>query len=228
MANNITARLKKAGKNFEILVDLDRALLFKKTGQGNIENVLAVNAIFSNAKNGVHVSDSDMKAAFGSSDFKVVAADIIKNGEIQLPQEYKKKEREAKVKQVVDFLCRNCVDPRTGALHTPKRIEDALNQAGVSIDDRPVNEQIANILKKLQPILPIKIETKKILLRIPAEHTGRVYTLIHDIKEKEEWLSDGSLQCIINIPAGAQMEFFDKLNAITHGSVITQEVKEKT
>lgn len=228
MANNVTARLKKAGKNFEILVDLDRALQFKKTGQGSIENILAVDGIFSDVKKGSHVSDADMKIAFGTSEIKAVAAEIVKHGEVQLPQEYKKKEREAKIKQVVDFLTRNCVDPRTGALHTPKRIEDALNQAGVSIDDRQVNEQIPNILKKLQPILPIRIETKKILLRIPAEHTGRVYTLIHDIKEKEEWLSDGSLQCVINIPAGAQMEFFDKLNAITHGSVITQEIKEKT
>ncbi|MBI5149002.1 ribosome assembly factor SBDS [Candidatus Pacearchaeota archaeon] len=228
MANNVTARLKKAGKEFEILVDLDRALLFKKSGQGAIENVLAVDTIFTNAKNGIKASATEMQAAFKTSDVKAVAAEIVRSGEVQLPQEYKKKEREMKIKQVVDFLSRNCIDPRTGTLHTPARIESALDQAGVSIDDRPVNEQIPNILKKLQPVIPIRIEVKKLLIKVPAIHVGKAYGLFKDIKEKEEWLSDGSLQCVINLPAGAQSEFYDKLNAVTHGSAITQEIKEKS
>ena len=50
---------------------------------------------------------------------------------------------------------------------------------------------------------------------------------MHSYKESEEWLADGSLKCIVNIPAGLQMEFYDKINAITHGAVLSEEIKEK-
>ena len=70
-------------------------------------------------------------------------------------------------------------------------------------------------------------ETKKIKIKIPAEHTGRAYGLIQDYKEKEEWLSNGSLEVILNIPTGIQSDFYDKLNNITHGSALTEEIKEE-
>ena len=41
---------------------------------------------------------------------------------------------------------------------------------------------------------------------------------------KEEWLSDGSFLCVIEKPAASLMDFFDKLNAITHGSALTKEI----
>jgi ribosome maturation protein Sdo1 len=36
---------------------------------------------------------------------------------------------------------------------------------------------------------------------------------------KEEWQSDGSLICLINLSAGQQNDFFDQVNAITKGEV---------
>ena len=49
---------------------------------------------------------------------------------------------------------------------------------------------------------------------------------IQEYKEKEDWLSDGSLEVILNIPVGITMDFYDRLNKITHGSALTSEVKE--
>ncbi len=227
MANNVTARIKIKGKQFEILVDLDSALRYKKTGQGSIENILAVDAVFSDVKKGLHASTSDLKSAFDTEDIRGAAAEIIKHGEIQLPAEYRKREREDKVKQIVDFLARNCIDPRTGMPHTPSRIQAALDEARINVDDRPITEQIPAILKELQVQLPIRIETKKLRIKVPAVYTGNVYGLLHGIKDSEEWLSDGSLLCVVSLPAGMQSEFYDKLNKITHGSAITEEVKGK-
>ncbi len=227
MANNVTARIKIKGKQFEILIDLDSALRFRKTGQGSIENILAVDAVFSDIKKGLHVSSSDLKSAFGSEDVRAVAAEIIRHGEIQLPAEYRREEREAKYKQIVDFLARNCIDPRTGNPHTPARIEAALHEIHINIDDRAVTEQVPAILKELQVQLPIRIETKRLRIKVPAVYTGNVYGLLHGIKDTEEWLSDGSLLCVVSLPAGMQSEFYDKLNKITHGAAMTEEVKGK-
>ena len=110
---NVIARTKTGGKHFEILVDVDKALEFKKSGKGSIGEVLAVDAIFVDSKKGMHAGEKDLKEAFGTNDINFVAEKIVKTGEIQLPTEYKEKQREGKEKQIVEFIVRNAVDPRT-------------------------------------------------------------------------------------------------------------------
>lgn len=228
---NVVARIKIKGKNFEIMVDCDKAIDLKKKKDINaasMRDVLAIDNVFSDYKKGLKVSDSDFKNAFGTEDINEIAAKIIKEGEIVLPQEYRDKQREAKFKQVVDFFVKNCIDPRTKAPYTAERITNALKEAGARIDEtRKADEQALLIIKQIEKIIPIKIETIKLKIVIPAAHTGKIYGILQNFnKLKEEWLSDGSLSCIINLPAGMQLEFYDKLNAVTHGSAITKEIKE--
>lgn len=222
---NVEARLKVKGKEFAILVDVDKALEFKKKG-GNIDDITATSEIFYDLKKGLKVSDSDLKECFGTTDVKEVAEKIIKRGEVVLPSEYKKKELDNRVKQVIDFLARNAVDPTTGNPHTGARIEQAIQQAGIKIENKPIEGQIGRIVSKLKETFPIKIETKKLKITVPSVHTGKVYGLLQEYKEKEQWLENGDLVVIINIPVGLEMDFYDKLNGITHGSAIVEEMKE--
>lgn len=229
---DVVARIKIKGKLFEIMVDCDKALALKKQGKitnpvAALRDVLAIDNVFSDYKKGLKVSSNDLKEAFGTDDIYEVAAKIILEGEIVLPQEYRDKAREEKLKQIVDFLARNCVDPRTGAPYTIERINAAIKQIGAKIEEnRPVDEQALIIIKDLSTVLPIKIETKKIKIIVPPAYVGRVYGLLKNFtKEKEDWLNDGSLLCIINLPAGMQLEFYDKLNNATHGSAVTEEIK---
>jgi len=228
---NVVARIKIKGKNFEIMVDCDKAIELKKKKDINaasMRDVLAIDGVFSDYKKGLKVSDSDFKNAFGTEDINEIAVKIIKEGEIVLPQEYRDKQREAKFKQVVDFLVKNCIDPRTKAPYTAERITNAIKEAGAKIDEkRKADEQALLIMKQIEKIIPIRIETIKLKIIIPAAHTGRIYGLLQNFnKLKEEWLSDGSLSYVINLPVGMQLEFYDKLNAVTHGSAVTEEIKE--
>jgi len=225
---DVVARIKSKNKTYEILVDCDKALSFKKTRQGSIQNILAVNTIFSDQKKGFKASSTELKDAFGTDDVFAIAEKIILNGEILLPQEYREKMREQKTRQIIDFLARNCVDPRTGAPYTAQRIEQSLKQIGARIEEhRNAEEQALEIMKELAKIMPIKIETKRIKVILPPEYTGKLYGLLKSYNaEKEEWLNDGSLSCIINLPAGLQLEFYDKLNNATHGAAITEEIHE--
>lgn len=223
---NVVARIKRTGKHYEIMVDVDKALEFKKTKKGFIRDIVSIERVFHDGKKGTVVAEDELKQSFGTSDFNAIAGKILLDGEIQVPLEYKRQETSQKLKQIIDFLSKNAIDPRTNNPHTPRAIEQALSQAGISVDNRPLQDQIPKILEKLKPIIPIRIKTKKIKLRIMAQDTGKIYGLITPYKEKEEWLSDGSLQCIVNIPSGLQMEFYDKLNSITHGAALTSEIRE--
>jgi ribosome maturation protein SDO1 len=221
-----TARIKKAGNHFEIMVDLEKALKYKK-GESSSQDFLEIDRIFSDSKKGMKASEDDLKESFGTDDVYEIAGRIIKEGEILTTQEYRDAEQEKKFKQIVDFLSRNAIDPRTGNPHTPERIKSAIESSHVNIKNVPIEKQINEIIGTISTVLPIKIETKRIKINIPAVSTGRAYGIINEYKEKENWLSNGDLEVVIKIPAGIVPDFYDKLNSITHGSAITEEIKEK-
>ena len=221
---NTTARIKKAGKNFEIIVDLDEALKFKK-GLGTTTGAES-DRIFSSIRKAEVASNVDLKFAFGTLDPQEIIAQIVKNGEILTTQEFRDEEREKKIKQVVDFLVRNSIDPRTGNPHTAERIKNALEQVHVNIKNIPIENQIKDILDEISKIIPITVKMKKIKVTIPAIHTGKIYGVIAPYKQDEEWLANGELQATLNIPSGLIMDFYGKLNSITHGSALTEELKD--
>ena len=218
------ARIKKGGLHFEVLVDLDEALKFKK-GETDYLNVGA-DKVFEDIKRGDIASKNDLEIAFGTTDPLKIAKEIVKHGEIQMDQAHRDGDRDKKIKQVVDFLSKNAVDARTGNPLTPERIKSALEQAHVDIKNTPVDSQIQEILDKLSVIIPIKIETKRIRITIPAIQTGKAYGLVAQYKEKETWKNDGNLEVIVKIPAGITLDFYDKLNSMTHGSALTEEITQ--
>ncbi len=219
------ARLKIKGKRFEILVDLDKALKIKKGETANLIDALETDTIFSDIKKGLRAGESDLKESFGTADRSVIIEKIIKSGEVLLPADYKSNERENILKQVVDFLSKNALDPVTNRPHTPVRIEQALKQSGINITNKPIEEQMKGILDAMQKVIPLKIEKKRLSIIVPSEYTGHVYGILKEYKEKEDWKNDGSLQVVVSMPVGMQLSFFDKLNGITHGSAIVEELK---
>lgn len=221
----VTARIKIKGKHFEIQVDLDEALKVK-AGKGDILSALDMPKIYTDLKKGQVSSNSELTDAFGTTEVYQIAQKIIISGEVQKTQDFRDAEREAKIKQVLQLIIRNASDQR-GMPYTEDRLTRAINEIHFNFDNRPAEQQMPELVEKLKTVIPIKIETKKIKLTIPAQYTGAVYGILKDYKESEDWLSNGSLQAIINIPAGMQIDFYEKLNHITHGAVQSEEVLEK-
>jgi len=222
---NTLARIKKTGKNFEIIVDLDDAFKFKK---GEISFIEAEgDKVFTDSKKGQVPSSADLRQAFGTTDINEIVQKIVKEGEVQLTQEHRGAEQEQKFKQVVDFLSRNAVDPQTKNPHTPERIKNALEQAHINIKNTPIENQIKEIVEEISKIIPIKLETKKVKITIPAIYTGKAYGLVTPYKGEENWLDNGDLQVIVSVPSGIIIDFYDKLNSVTHGAALTEEIKEE-
>ncbi len=222
---NTVARLKRTGKNFEIIVDMDNALKFKK---GLIKSIEAESGrVFNDSKKGLVSSNAELTAAFGTNDISAIAQKIVKDGEVLVTQEHRDEEKDRKIKQVVDFIVTNSIDVKSGRPFTHDKIKTSLEQAHVNIKNVPIEQQINDIMGKLSVLLSIKLETKKVKITIPAIHTGKAYGIVSPHKENERWLNDGSLEIIVNVPAGTIIDFYDKLNGVTHGSALTEEIKEK-
>jgi len=224
---DVIARIKVNNKHFEIMVDAESAIKYKKTEEGDINNILSVDVVFSDNKKGERASENDLQEAFNTVDIKEIAKRIILKGEVQIPAEIREKARGEKFKQVVDFLVRNAKNPQNDSPYTPDRIERSLEEAGINISNKSVEAQMKDIISKLSKVIPIKVETKKLAITIPSQYAGQSYGLINNYKESEEWLTNGDLKVIVVIPTGMQMDFYDKLNGITHGSAISEEMKEE-
>jgi len=221
---NTIARIKKAGKHFEIIVDLDEALKFKK-GESNFIEAEG-DRIFTDSKKGQVPSEKDLKEAFGTTDINEIVKKIVKGGEVQTTQEHRDAEQEKKFRQIVDFISRNAIDPQSGNPITSERIKNAIEQSKVNIKNTSVENQINDVLAEISKIIPIKIETKHVRIVVPAMHTGKVYGLISQYKENEKWLDNGDLEVEVKVPSGIIIDFYEKLNNVTHGSAITEEIKE--
>ena len=224
------ARLKKGGDLFEIDVDPDLAIRFKKGDTSvSIHDVLKVEHVFKDTQKGLIASSTLMKALFGTDNVLEVADIILKKGEIQLTSEYRQQLRDAKKRRIIDIIHQNGIDPRTKMPHPMTRIESALDEVKVKIDEyKSAEDQVNDVVEALRKVLPITFSKKEIWLHVPTSYAPKSQGMIRSMGKllKEEWKNDGSWEATVEIPGGLQEEFFDKLNSMTHGNVQTKIIRE--
>jgi len=225
---SIIARLKTHGKTFEVFVDPEGALALRRGDAVKLENILAVEDVFSDAKNGDRPAEQDIISAFGTSDPLKIAEKIIRDGELHLTTEQKKKIQDEKKKRIISIIATNAINPQTKGPHPPSRIEAAMDEAGVHIDPmKNVDEMVEITMKAIRPIIPIRFEEVKIAIKLPAEYSTKAYGSVAGFGtvSRQEWQNDGSWIGVITIPAGRQDELYSLLNRLTKGSAETKFIK---
>lgn len=216
----VVARLTRGDRKFEILVDPFKAQEFLQ-GKARIEDIVAVDGIFKDVKSGDRVTEDSLNEVFKTTDTLKVAEQIVRNGEVHLTTEQRRKMLEEKRKQIVEVIVRNAIDPQTGLPHTRQRIENTMSQIRITIDPfKSASEQTDDIVQKMRPIIPIRFEKKKMAIKISAQYAIKSYSYVKSLGiTSEQWLNDGSLVVGIEIPGGMQTEVIDKLNSLTKGEV---------
>jgi ribosome maturation protein SDO1 len=215
------ARISKDNEHFELLVKPQKALDYRTGKIAAITEALVTETIFSDANKGTKVSEEQLRKAFGTTEPLKVAEKILREGTLQLTTEQRRKMIEDKRKQIIDFISRQCVDPKTNLPHPPLRIENAMEKIHYPIDPfKLVEEQAREIIKLLRPVLPLKMEQVSIGVHIPAQYSAKAYGTIKGFGtiKREEWRADGSWYGILEMPAGLYAPFLEKLGDVTKGS----------
>jgi len=224
----VIARIEKSGEKFEVMVKPEAVQKVRDGKDVDLLKELAIDEIFKDAHKGSKASEEKMVEFFGTAEPLAVAKQIIQRGEIQLTTEQRRQMLEVKRKQVVQYIAANAINPQTGAPHPPQRIENAMEEAKVHIDPfKPVEEQVKEVLDALRPLLPIRFEKVRIAVKLSAEDSAKAYG---DIKGygtivKEEWSPTGAWLGVVEMPAGLQTDFLERLNAKTRGNVETRVLK---
>ncbi len=226
MTDKVTiVRYTFSGDKFELLVKPDPAFDYKIGKITEISKVLVSDEIYTDSSKGTRVPNEKLEQVFKTNDQTKIAEIIMKKGELNLTTEQRKKMISEKRKQLVTFIAKTYVDPRSHLPHPPLRIEQAMNDGRVSIDPfRNVDEQIKDVVEKLRPIIPLKSENITLEILVPAQFVAQSYTVLKSTGtlKKEDWQPNGSLKAILEIPAAARPNVIDRLGSITKGTATVE------
>lgn len=217
----IIARLESHGETFEIMLDPAAMNIIKQGKQVDLIEYLAVEEVFKNASKGTRPAEEKIKETFGTNDISIIARKIIEKGEVQITAEQRKEMLDVKMHQVITYISANAINPQTKLPHPPMRIKLALEEVKFHVDPfKPLDKEIEEAMKLLRPLIPIRFEKSKIVIKIKGEDYGRCYDdLIHyGIVDREEWEADGSWIGTMELPAGLVTELSEKLKHRTKGA----------
>lgn len=222
----IVARLTLEGDKFELVVKPDPALDYKLGKKVDVSSVLVSDDIYSDAQKGSRASSEKMMKHFKTTDSVEVAKQILARGELNLTTDQRRKMVEEKKKQIVQFINKSFVDPKTHLPHPIVRIEAALDESRVVIDPfKKADDQTKAVVDAMRKILPLKSETAKLTVTVPPQFAAQSYSVLKsagDLKG-EEWLADGSLKAVLEMNASLKGQFLDRLGSATKGSAQVKE-----
>jgi ribosome maturation protein SDO1 len=228
MADVTVVKYSYEGEKFEILVKPDPALEYKLGKNKDISSVLVSDDIYTDSSKGTKPSIEKLLKAFKTEDATEIAEKILQKGDLNLTTEQRRKMVEEKRKQLVEFIAKTYVDPRTHLPHPPLRIEQAMKDARISVDSqKSVDEQVKDIVEKLRSIIALKSENLSLEIIIPAQFASQSYAVLKSVGslKKEEWQNNGSLKAILEIPAAARPHVIDRLGSITKGSASVEVIQ---
>ena len=228
MTDVTIVRYSYEGEKFEILVKPDPALNYKLGKKKDISAVLVSDDIYTDSGKGTKPSTEKLLNTFKTEDLTEIAQIIMQKGDLNLTTDQRRKMIDDKRKQIVEFIAKTYVDPKTHLPHPPLRIEQAMKDARVSIEpQKNVDEQVKEIVEKLRSIIALKSENLQLEIIIPAQFASQSYAVLKSVGslKKEEWQNNGSLKAILEIPAGARPNVMDRLGSITKGSASVEVIQ---
>jgi ribosome maturation protein SDO1 len=214
------------GNRFEILVKPDLALEYKLGKRNDLSNILVSDEIYSDANKGSRAASDKLSKYFKSTDSAEVARQILSKGELSLTTEQRRKMVEEKKRQIIDYISRSFVDPKTHLPHPPLRIQSAMEDVRVNIDPfKKAEEQAKVIVDSLRKILPLKSEILNITVTIPANYSAQGYSTLKTIGnfKSDEWLADGSVRVTLGVNAGMKGKIIEKVGSATRGTAQIRE-----
>ncbi len=228
MAEMSVVKYAHEGERFEILVKPDPALDFKLGKKSDISQVLVSDEIYSDSGRGTRASAEKLQKAFKTGDAAEIAEHILRHGDLGLTTDQRRKMVEEKRKRIIDEIARTYVDPRSHLPHPPTRIEQAMKDARTSIDpQKPIPEQVTRIVDELRRVIPLKSETLSLEVTVPAQYAAQSYSALKSAGSlrREDWLPNGSLRAILEIPAASRPGVLDRLASVTKGTATAEMVK---
>jgi ribosome maturation protein SDO1 len=223
----VVARYTVSGDKFEVLVNPTLAWDFHNGKALDIRDILVGYTIFEDALRGKRATDETIEKVFGKADALEIAKQILLKGDIQLTTDQRRKMVEEKKKEIITYIAQNAINPQTGLPHPPARIERALSEVKMAIDPwKSVEDQIKNIVRDLEPIIPIRLEKITLAVKLSGKFQAKAYQILirNGTITKDEWTADGKWIALVEMAAGMQQKVMDQLEKLTKGQMEIKKI----
>jgi len=213
-------RYKHGKINFEVACKVGTVLKYRKAQLG-FEDVLYSEEIWKDLKKGDRPSLEELMASFNTDDVKAIAKLIVDKGELQLNETERKEILEKKRNEIINYIHKYYIDPKTKTMIPVTRIDSALTEIKVRIDaDQPVERQIQEIIKKLPGVLTIKRAEITGLITTTNQFSGQVAGVLKKFNvtiQGTNYTSDNCEYSVAMVP-GDYDKILSELNNTTKGS----------
>ncbi|MHA1818966.1 MAG: ribosome assembly factor SBDS [Promethearchaeota archaeon] len=208
---------KKESENPEPLTVED----IKKMPEIDINDIFVSFTVFEDVKKGDVYPNIILEEMFETDDGMEIAYIFLwdRDTEWLWTKEQRDAELEKKKRKIINIIAKNCINPQTKKPHPPQRIEKAMKEVKYNITDKPAEEQVKDVIKAIASVLPIRMENVELAVKVPASYAAKAYGTVEKFGsiKQDEWQNDGSWVGILDLPAGLEAEFLDKINKLTHG-----------
>lgn len=223
-------RYKKEGETIEALVDFKLLLdyIHNKDSNVNIYDIYADTQLFADSKKGLVASDDVISKLFKGLDEEAILEKLAKEGEPQIPTAYLNEQREKKKEQIIEYLAAHTINPQSGGKYTTSMIKSEFDTLKISIDPNQDHiHQAEEALKQLRVKMPIKIDSKVLIMQVEAQYSGNFYGKFRTFGtiQKEFYDDNGNLHIHIEIGAGRldEVEDYIKVNSKNTASYHVQK-----
>eukprot|EP01088_Endostelium_zonatum_P001654 TRINITY_DN11997_c0_g1_i1.p1 TRINITY_DN11997_c0_g1~~TRINITY_DN11997_c0_g1_i1.p1 ORF type:complete len:290 (+),score=78.44 TRINITY_DN11997_c0_g1_i1:71-871(+) len=214
-------RYKDGKSTFEIMCKNGTALKFREGDLKSVNDVLFSDEIFSDQSKGERAPEDQLRATFSTTNVSEVAKIILEKGDLQLSTAERKAKVDQKTKEIVNYIHKYYIDPKTKAPHPMTRIENALVQMKVNIDpwigaEKQFHDKIE---RKLPEVIPVKKCEIAGTLKVPHAFAAQAQGTIKKWcgNAKEDWDENGLIMEVSVVP-GDYDPFCAAMNDVTKGN----------
>jgi ribosome maturation protein SDO1 len=193
LTNVAIVRMKRRGKRFEIACYKNKVVSWREGNEGDIDEVLQTDQIFTNVSKGILANKKDLQAAFKMDDMSKILLEILKNGELQVSEKERQHQAGNVFNEIAVIVANSCVDPATKRPFSVGIIERAMRDTlhFAVVPSRSAKVQAQAVIKQLGEHMSIsRAQATKEKLKDDVQKW-----------EEEDW--DGVFQATVLIDPGS-------------------------
>ena len=206
-----------------------------RSGKLGFDKVLLTDEVFTDAKKGKKASLTEVKVLIYSYNEEHTGAKpteikcmgdaarfIVDHGDVCLTTAERAQAVRARRAEVVEYIHKYFIDPKTKKTHPIARIDTALDNIKLRVDaDTPLDRIVSDALKLLPDVLPLKKVLINATITIPHVHVGAVQAVVSKrvTIERQQYNADGCTMTVSLCP-GDYESVLKTLERIGKGDII--------
>jgi ribosome maturation protein SDO1 len=220
LTNVAIVRMRRRGKRFEIACYKNKVVSWREGNEGDLDEVLQTDRVFSNVSKGILANQKDLQEAFKTDDLSKIVLDILRNGELQVSEKERQHHAGNVFNEIAAIVANTCVDPKTKRPFSVGIIERAMRDSlhFAVVPNRSAKVQAQAVIKQLSEHMSISRAQMRLRISVPSPVAKATKEKLKDHVqnwEDENW--DGLFEATVLIDPGSFRAVDETLRAESRG-----------